>query len=258
MSTTISPAFKIADDFDVFRFAEIARAELTAEIVRLYHTQVLHYAVMNKDSHPDQDFRDVVVSELKEDFNRDLHFRATFLFYRNHVRNEVYVRPLGFVSEVANKLNKLPYIDSDFSYWDGSDSQLESMSEEEWKDRKKAWMETIPYDGKSLHHVEVKLFDDYMVHVASSLKSFVESYPSLVYPSIDKRRHDLLFDAYHRKLTDSGVPLSGEDVMKAVSQYSYMRTPDAFLQVEEHPELLAAAVFETDEYLQENPFYPLS
>lgn len=258
MSTTIAPAFKVSDDFDVFRFAETVRNDLTPKIVNLYQTHVLQYAVMNRDLHSDKNFKDAVLEELKEDFGRNLYFGATFLFYRNPIRDEIYVRVLGVSTELSPELEKLPYFVSDYSYWDSSDAQLQFISESEWKDRKKAWNETVAFDGKSLQYVEVKLFDDYMVHVASSFKKFAEAYPSLEYPSLKRRKHDLLFSAYHDKLTKSGVVLSTDDVMVAVSQYSYMRTPDAFVQVSEHQDLLASAIRETDEYLERYPSYLLS
>lgn len=257
MSTTIAPAFRVSDDLDIFRFAETVRNDLTPKIIRLYQKHVLQYAVMNRDLHSDKDFRDVILEELKEDFGRNLYFGATFLFYRNPVRDETYVRVLGVGSDLTPELEKLPYFVSDYSYWDSSDSQLESISEAEWKDRKKAWNETVAFDGKSLQYVEVKLFDDYMIHVATSLKSFTEAYLSLEYPSLERRKHDLLFSAYHEKLTQSGVVLSANEVMMAVSQYSYMRTPDAFIRVSDHRDLLDAAIRETDEYLERNLSYLL-
>ncbi len=257
MSTTISPAFRVPRDFDIVGFSRVARQKLTPALITNYYQETLANAVFTQDNFPNRSFKEVVLAELQDEgFEKDRHFNAAFYFYLNPVRDEVYVHLKGFPFEVIKLAKQLFSENDDYSYWNGSDSQLEYLSVAEWQDRGKAWLETIPVSGVNVNHVKVALFDDYMRHVHTAYKEFASVYENLDYPSEEKRVDRLLFSVYHDRLRESGFSYGFNDLMSAASRY-FVDGVSALIAVDEYAEILEESSAYTSTLVSNNTRYAL-
>ena len=175
MSTSIHPAFRLSADLDLLGFSGRLRDALTPHLTERFQRIVVDKAVRAYDEgHPD----DSPLTSCKDKpFSEFLSMYAVYLsralfgmddglfdrydlsslrriadgngvILRNPVRDELYVLLSDGVAgeeESESAVLGVEGVVSDYSYWDATDSQLEWLSEDEWRDRKKAWSETLDY-----------------------------------------------------------------------------------------------------------------
>jgi hypothetical protein len=182
MSTTITPAFRLSPDADLFEVAEGARSVIVPYLSQKFREEYVQVAVREFDSveHINSglsfsEFMQSSVRNLRENLNgktgtldkydllpfrRILDFQGVFL--KNRVRHHTYVLfsqdALG--EEGESLVLQVEGIESDFSYWNGSDSQVADIGEEEWYFRKDCWKETIDNKrGIAQQGIVVKFFE---------------------------------------------------------------------------------------------------
>lgn len=223
MSTTISPAFRVSAEADLFSVAEGLRATLIPYLSDKFRKEAVSMAITEFDSVEERDsdwdfseFLKISLNHLRRNltgdvetydkydllpFRRILDFRAIFL--RNKVRGETYVllgEPLDKNGEAL--VLGVEGIESDFSYWNGSDSQLETMTEEEWETRKVSWGETIDrLKGIPEQGIVVKFFESISIHDLCGWKHYEGQSDSLVAElAAEARFRRLVFNAYLENL----------------------------------------------------------
>lgn len=225
MSLTISPAFLVTSDADLFEVAEGLRAVLVPYLSEAFRKEAVKMAITEFDSVEERDsdcdfseFLRVSLNRLRQNlagmmetydkydllpFRRILAIEAIFL--RNKVRGQTYV--LVGQNVLDRKAEALVLgvkgIESEFSYWNGTDSQLEYLTEEEWEIRKVSWNETIDRSqGVAQQGLVVKFFET-TVSPYDLLKwdSFEGRSASLVAElAPEDRFRRLVFDAYLESL----------------------------------------------------------
>lgn len=231
MSISIHPAFLVSSDANLFEVAEGLRAALIPYLTDEFRKEAVSLAVREFDS-VDEISSGLEFSEFlatsnnrlnrnlsgdletfdKYDllpFRRVLDFQAMFL--RNKVRGETYVLFSGDVlGRAAEELVLgVEGIESDFSYWNGSDSQINGSSsditlitEEEWLRRGESWRETINFGrGIPQQGVVAKFFESLSSYELLSWKSYEGQAEMLVAElAPEERFRRIVFHAYLESL----------------------------------------------------------
>lgn len=243
MSTNISPAFRVSSDTDLFALSDSLRETLTPFIVSRFKRDVLSSLVRSFDSNENKDstasFAEYLKTSLAKlrgfsrkddsvDFTDILavhdeisKFQAFFI--QNKVRNETYLllSPIGLGSEGKEAVLTVKGIDSDYSYWNSSDSQVNGsgpnlISMDEWEDRKVAWGETLNY-GKDVSEqgLVVKFFGSYSAHCLFALSEFEGQMDTLLSSDFNEDRfRRLVFNKYLEGIMKADPSL---DVMYLIS-----------------------------------------
>lgn len=227
MSTTISPAFFVSADADLFAVADGLRAALIPCLSEDFRKEAVRLAITEFDSveerESDWDFSEflkVSLNALRRNlggeidtydkydkydllpFRRILDMEAIFL--RNKVRDETYVLISQNILDKSGESLVLGVegIESDFSYWNGTDSQLEYLTEEEWETRKVSWNETIDRSkGVAQQGMVVKFFETISRYEMLKWDSFEGKSASLVAElAPEDRFRRLVFNAYLESL----------------------------------------------------------
>lgn len=230
MSLTISPAFLVSADADLFEVAGGLRSTLIPYLSDNFRKEAVSMAVRAFDDAEEIDsgrgFSEFLESYLtllrrnlsgdletldKYDllpFRRFLDFQATFL--RNEVRGETYV--LLSQDQLCKEGEALVLgvkgIAADFCYWNGSDSQVNgsnpfitNISEEEWLRRGDSWKETIDRrKGISQQGLVVKLFEQLSVYGLLSWKTYKGEMALIAEVAPEERFRRIVFNTYLEKL----------------------------------------------------------
>lgn len=287
MSTNLSPAFRIHPDADLFTVSDSLRETLTPFIVSQFKCDVVNSLVRSFDSLENTgstatfaEYLKTSLSKLRgvsrkddsSDFTEILAFhdevskyQAFFVF--NKVRQETYLllSPVGLGSEGRQAVLTVDGIDSDYSYWNSSDSQVNGsgpnlISMDEWEDRKVAWGQTLNY-GKDVSEqgLVVKFFGSYSSHRLFSLKEFEGQMDDLLSSDFTEDRfRRLAFNRYLGGLMKADPSL---DILSLVSEsYEFFRLDSerdygVLPLVDTHKELLNSAVSFAEERVTEFPIY---
>lgn len=230
MSLTISPAFRVSSDADLFEVAEGLRTVLIPHLSNEFRKEAVRMAISEFDNPGNlisgQDFPKFLethVSHLRQNlagdltnydkydlqpFQRILDFQAIFL--RNKVRGETYVllSQDGLNKEGEILVLGVEGIASDFCYWNGSDSQVNGsnplitdITEEEWLRRGDSWKETIDYKkGMVQQGLVVKLFESISIYELLSWKSYKGEVALIAEYALEERFRRIVFNTYLEKL----------------------------------------------------------
>jgi hypothetical protein len=256
MSTTIDPAFRVSSDANLFDVAEELRAVLIPYLTDKFRREAVSMALNEFDSLDEIDsglrfaeFLEVSVLQLRRNlvgdfdtyskfdllpFNRILDFHAVFL--RNGVRGETYLLPSQ--DALGDKGEELVLgvkgIVSDYSYWNGSDSQIAHIGEEEWLDRRQAWKETLQYStGVVQQGLVVKLFERLSAYELASWKKYKGQGQALVAESAGEERFRRV--VFHQYLDGLRKVYPDLDIMSVVSGSWRFMNPKRELNYTELP-----------------------
>lgn len=187
MSTTISPAFRLSEDADIFAVGNDLREALRPMLVKHFRDIVSDFVFYQFDAeistetleNPSfKDFYKKTLGEINEALihgNKPLdpmflnlaksirYYRGVFL--RNEERNEKYLMlpltTLGDKDLLEKTVLSVPGVEEEYSYWDATDSQLEYMTKEEHFDRYKAWRGALDMHGNAFEQgLVVQFFGD--------------------------------------------------------------------------------------------------
>lgn len=224
MSTTITPAFRLSSEIDVFTVADGLRGTLIPYLADKFRKEAVAMAVREFDNGnevPGLEFSEFLkkfIILLRENltghsekydkydllpFKRILDCQAVFL--RNKVRNETYCLisqdGLGEKGETL-VLNEVKGIESDFSYWNGTDSQVAVIGEDEWYFRKACWKETIDRSvGIPQQGLVVRFFETLSLYELLNWKFFEGKSESLLAEEVEEERfRRIVFNTFLGKL----------------------------------------------------------
>lgn len=284
MSTNISPAFRVSPNADLFDVSDSLRATLKPFIASKFKREVVKTLVRSFDSYENTEntaaFADYLRTSLsklrgisrKENnisfteilaFHDEISkFQATFV--RNVARHETYLllSPIGLGSKGREAVLTVDGVDSDYSYWDSSDSQVNGsgpnlISMEEWEDRKVAWGETLNYSKDvSEQGMVVKFFGMYSSHCLLSFGEFEGQMDDLLSSDFHEERfRRLAVDGYLKRLMTANPSL---DIFTLVSEsYEFFRSGErdygVLPLVDTHKELLNEAVSFAEERVTDFP-----
>lgn len=228
MSTSTGPAFVLKDGVDVFALGEHLDALRDAqelEIVQWFFKDTV-LAFVGREH--DKSFRDFVRSYLSEDVDfKNISgwspyigslISSSFLFYKNPVRNEVVVRAVGLSGAALELFEQLPLFSREVTYYNGSDSQLDKISEEEWKDRKKVWDELDLRTAMHPQALHLSLFNEqYARYEFLNVKALEKHWDNLEFPAFSNQLRDVFVSMYTQSLTEAG-----EDALEVVSRCMFV------------------------------------
>lgn len=284
MSTNISPAFRISPDADLFDVSDSLRETLTPFIASQFKRDLVKVLVRSFDSYENTEgaatfaeylkaslskLRGVSRKENNVSFTEILafhdeisKFQASFI--RNMTRHETYLllSPIGLGSEGREAVLTVDGVDSDYSYWNSSDSQVNGsgpnlISMEEWEDRKVAWSETLNYSKDvSEQGMVVKFFGRYSSHCLLNFSEFDGQMDDLLASDFHEDRfRRLAVDGYLKRLMQANPEL---DIFTLVSEsYEFFRSGErdygVLPFVDTNKELLNAAVSFAEERVTDFP-----
>lgn len=287
MSTNISPAFRISPDADLFNVSDSLRETLTPFIVSQFKRDVVSFLVRSFDSPENKESTATFAEFLKTSLSklrgvsRNLDASAYFTeilafhdeiskfqayFVRNMVRHETYLllSSIGLGSEGREAvLLTVDGVDSDYSYWNSSDSQVNGsgpnlISMEEWEDRKVAWGETLSYSKDvSEQGMVVKFFGEYSAHCLFAFSGFEGQMDVLLSSDFHEDRfRRLAVNGYWERLMKADPSL---DILSLISEsYAFFRSDSerdygVLPLVDTNKELLNAAVRAAEERVADFP-----
>jgi hypothetical protein len=141
-------------------------------------------------------------------YHIDSLMNAKLAFYYNKVRNETYVRLIGFTNESVTFFAALPIVDREVSYQNGSDSQLETITEAEWHDRRDLWNELDSRARKYPTVLSVPILEELSARYnLINATSILEVLDTLVLPSYEYRYSRLFVGKYCETLGQTGADL---------------------------------------------------
>lgn len=213
MSTTIDYAWKLTPGFTVHQFAD----EVRSVVPSFLYGELAYSLVMNavrgferQDSY-ERSFGDLLGNEwnvfLAE--SRANGVRALFTVFADWdevVAGQPQLYAKFFKSgegmlferrfDLASTIEPLPSVGSEFNYWNGSDSQLDYLSPEEWEARKVLWNKLVPSNKNvSFFGVTVEVMDRMEFAVSYNRESLFAYAQSIVLPSeayrVTRRRNYL-------------------------------------------------------------------
>lgn len=250
MSTSTGPAFVLKDGVDVFalnKHLDALRSAQELEVVQWFFKDTV-LAFVGKEH--DKSFREFVVSYLSEDVDyKNISdwspyisslISACFLFYKNHVRDEVVVRAVGLSSEALRLFEQLPIFSREVTYNNGSDSQLEYISKAEWKDRERFWDELELRKATAPQALKLPLVNEqYARYEFLSVKALEKHWGNLEVPAFSTQLRDVFVSIYAQFLTEAG-----EDAMQVI-------THSLFVLFDENNNYNVNDLYKGDEYAVE-------
>lgn len=250
----LNTAYRIDPAYDLFDISAVLRSEIREKLVKAVRLQVLSDAVQNKDV--DLKNEKTFSKHLKDAIGEGEYFNAfktKFVFLKNELRDEVYLMVYqSFGWQLINDVLKtLPFITSEYSYWNRKDQ--DELDEVEIADRVQAWSEVNR--DKSL---SVSLFGIYESRLQTAEKWELE-HNSLDYPSFDKRFRNMIFMVYCDLLEKRGVALDFEQKLRATADF-YVSQKDTLPRLpfsERYPDIVEEAVDFCDNYLAIHARYEL-
>lgn len=266
MSTATGPAYKLKPNTDLFSIGsqlDAVREKQHLEIAQEFLDTAIRSYDYLENPQPFNEFlstyQNTVLQELK---TGDDHYRLQRLtepilgFYYNDKRNEVYVRLVNFSKEAITAFSELSFIEKDMEYYNGSDSQLERISEEEWHDRRDAWFE-LEIRGRSYPNMlKLDLINPLMAKYSNiCLKKVKDSSEQLNFGTSEERLKRKFIELYFKAI---GNETKIEDAISAVisstTKYSYSENNvEALHDHEKHGHLIPALRKETEKFVEEHP-----
>jgi hypothetical protein len=265
MSTSTGPAYKLKEATDLFTISE--QLDLVREKQNLAVTQEFFDLAVHSYDHTDgkisfaeflKEKRNEIYDNLKKDNNT--HYSLARLLepeiflYHNSVRNEIYARLINFDEAATTEFAKLPFIDKDMSYYNGSDSQLSEMSEEEWYDRRDAWDELGLLGKKYPTILKLDVTDVLTVKYNQiSPKAVREHWDELNKPSVNARCTRKFSTVYFAYLQDKeSKELSFDQVME-ILRYRYDDEVELLYNYDKHKKAIPKLREKTEKFVQDNP-----
>lgn len=209
MSTATGPAYKIKPDTDLFTIAASLQETKQTHILGMIQEYLdysiqewLTFAARKVSDNVPKDFNEhvqtianrfyadwaTVKSDSSSEFNQlRAGTTASLIFYKSFAREELYVRLVDFKKTAVEVFSKLPFVVQSMEYYNGSDSQLNEMSEEEWHYRRDVWEEVGGRNKPSPSTVKISLVNStYSPYDSVSPKKLNEFKAELTVPSRNK------------------------------------------------------------------------
>lgn len=148
----------------------------------------------------------------------------------NEVRQQQYAYFSGD-SSLEHMFASLDVVESEFNYWDGSDSYLSlGFTEEEWKDHKAAWLETVDLNrGLREQGLNIRLLSEYDV-LGLQLKKIVALLEEDVvrFPSNDFRAEQLGVELFCKENSSEHEDKDAMvmEVMRLITEYKQLEQAD--------------------------------
>ena len=224
MSINISPAYKL-DNHDFFDFVQRMRTALVPELNKVIYEDYVAEALKKYDISENVVFRDVlkqVIKDAQKDKDSFLvrYFKSQVVFFRNHVRDETYAILYNMPVSVVHNFANLEGVVEDYSYWNGSDSQLQKMSQAEWKDRITAWEETLDLrEATGPQGVSVRFFNQHYASYFVTVEKIEAAWNDLVLPSFDTRFNAVLLENYTRSNRHKFPEAEAGDIFQKIMEY---------------------------------------
>lgn len=221
MSTKIYSAFRLNSDINLFQWMEKLRTVLIPEIEKQVSEMYVQTAVLRWDQTEGKSFPEVlneVLADSKKDdsgYYPERYFNASASLLWNPVRNQVYMMLHDTPHEMNQLVLDMQEVIGDFSYWDNSDSQVEELGYDGWKDRLKAWKETLDFNSSiTSQSLQIKFFDLYAKHLFS-VDLMKSHWVDIQLPSYEKRFADVFAHVFLKRFS-----LSQDDMISFVSRVS--------------------------------------
>lgn len=230
MSTSTGPAYALKAHVNIMEVPDMLGEIRDAQSKAIMEDFIEDVIIAFDSQDEETEFADYLPKYITEKVSnqKDLSDRFTYLdgllnakvsFYFNKVRNEIYARLLNFSDESVKLFAELPIIAREVTYHNSSDSQLETITEAEWHDRRDLWneLDIKARDYPSVLSVPVftKLLARYKILNA---KNLLESLDTLKLPTYDYRYSRLFSEKYCNTLVKSG-----EDAMQVISHSMFFK-----------------------------------
>lgn len=224
MSINISPAYKL-DNNDFFEFVQRMRTFLVPELNKVIYENYVAEALKKYDISENVAFRDVlnqVIKDTQKDKDSFLarYFKSQVVFFRNYVRDETYAILYDMPVPVVHSFADIEGVVEDYSYWNSSDSQLQKMSQAEWKDRITAWEETIDLrEATGPQGVSVRFFNQHYASYFVTVEKIEEAWDGLILPSFETRFNAVLLEVYTRSNTQKFPEAESGEMFQKIMEY---------------------------------------
>lgn len=265
MSTSTGPAYKLKDGTDLFDIFD--HLSLVREKQNLAVTQEFFTLAANSYDHSDgkanfRDFlynhRNVILDDIKlgnsTHYGLERSLKPEIFFYRNTVRNEVYARLINFSAKAKDEFAKLPFVDKDMEYYDGSDSQLSEISEKEWYDRRSAWDELKLIGNYNPSVLKMNIFDSLVAkYDQTSPKAVKKLWDELDKPSLNGRLTRKFSSLYLSHLQDKENKNHHMNMVMAIISYRYDDDVEGLYGYSKYKKVIPKLRAETEKFIQDHP-----
>lgn len=222
MSTFIR-GFKLSKEATVFQLQREVRSVLRPALLISNYQKLLNKAVTEFDGSqltktPATDFWNCFRAVIREetsnykDKNSFCIENTSIVVFENVTQDERYAILFGNQSDLFEELGS---IESEYGYWDATDSYPVGVTDTDWKKRKRVWEGLLNFrEEASVQGLEIKVLSRYELE-GISLRIISEYENHLVFPSPDSRLDKIAENLY---VTEKLEDIDGSSVMEAVSK----------------------------------------